>query len=69
MQYTGIILAAGSGSRISNKFNQPKCLIKINQKTILDYQIESFLFAGIKEVIIVAGYKSEKIKNYIKKFK
>ena len=69
MQYTGIILAASSGSRISNKFNQPKCLIKINQKTILDYQIESFLFAGIKEVIIVTGYKSEKIKNYIKKFR
>ena len=49
MQYTGIILAAGSGSRISNKFNQPKCLIKINQKTILDHQIDSFIFAGIKK--------------------
>ena len=69
MQYIGLILAAGSGSRISNKFNQPKCLIKINKKTILDYQIESFIFAGIKEVIIVTGYKSEKITNYIKKFK
>jgi HAD superfamily hydrolase (TIGR01450 family) len=69
MQYTGIILAAGSGSRISNKFNQPKCLIKINQKTILDYQIESFIFAGIKEVIIVTGYKSEKIKDHVKKFR
>jgi HAD superfamily hydrolase (TIGR01450 family) len=69
MQYTGIILAAGSGSRISSKFNQPKCLIKINRKTILDYQIESFLFAGIKELVIVVGYKSEKIRNYIRKFK
>ena len=68
MQYTGIILAAGSGSRISNKFNQPKCLIKIKKKTILDHQIESFIFAGIKRVIIVTGYKSKKIKSYVKKF-
>lgn len=69
MQHTGIILAAGSGSRISDQFNQPKCLIKINQKTILDYQIEAFIFAGLKEIIIVTGYKSKKITHHIKKFR
>ena len=30
MKHIGIILAAGSGYRISESFNQPKCLIKIN---------------------------------------
>ena len=69
MEHIGIILAAGSGHRISNSFNQPKCLIKINEKEILDYQIESFIFAGIKEIIIVTGFKSWKINEHIKKFR
>lgn len=42
MKYSGLILAAGSGTRISNKINIPKCLIEINNKTILEYQLESF---------------------------
>ena len=69
MKHIGIILAAGSGYRISESFNQPKCLIKINKKEILDYQIESFIFAGIKEIIIVTGFKSSKIIEHIKKFR
>ena len=69
MEHIGIILAAGSGSRISGSFDQPKCLIKINEKKILDYQIESFIFAGIKEIIIVTGFKSWKINEHIKKFR
>ena len=68
MQHIGIILAAGSGSRISSIIKLPKCLIKVNHKSILDYQIESFLHAGVKEVIIVTGFKSKKILNQIKKF-
>ena len=68
MQHIGIILAAGSGSRISNFIDLPKCLIKVNGKTILDYQIESFLYAGIKEVMIVTGFKSKKISQHLKKF-
>ena len=73
MQHIGIILAAGSGSRISSIIKLPKCLIKVNHKSILDYQIESFLHAGVKEVIIVTGFKSKKfqitLKNFILKLK
>lgn len=38
MEHIGIILAAGSGSRISASFDQPKCLIKINEKKFLAYR-------------------------------
>jgi choline kinase len=39
-----ILLAAGKGARIPKKFrNQPKCLIKIKNKTILDYNFNFFV--------------------------
>jgi len=67
--YKALILAAGSGTRISNKFNIPKCLLEINNKKILDYQLEAFKYAGIKDIYIVTGYKSFQIKKHLKKYK
>ena len=69
MKYSGLILAAGSGTRISDKINIPKCLIEINNKTILEYQLESFKHAGIKNIYIVTGFQDNKIKNFLKKSK
>lgn len=49
----GVILAAGLGSRlIPITSSKPKCLTKINNKTILDWQIEACLEAGVEELII-----------------
>ena len=39
MQYEALILAAGSGLRINKKFAYPKCLIKVDGKTILERQL------------------------------
>ena len=69
MNYSGLILAAGSGTRISNKISVPKCLIEINKKTILRYQLESFQHAGIKDIYIITGFQENKIKNFLKKSK
>ena len=55
-----IILAAGRGSRMKRLTeNRPKCLIKINGKTLLDMQLESLLACGIKDIAIITGYKQE----------
>jgi len=55
----GIILAAGRGSRMKNLTeNNLKCLVKLHGKTLLDIQIETLKSAGIKEIGIVTGYKS-----------
>ena len=55
----GIILAAGKGSRISNiSDGLPKSFLKIGDKSILDYQIESLRKIDLKEIVIVTGYKS-----------
>ena len=66
-----IIIAAGSGKRVSeNVKNLPKSLIKVNGKSIIDYQIKSLKQTGIKEIIIITGPHSEKfqLKNvhYVK---
>ena len=59
-----VILAAGSGNRlrpITNKI--PKCLVSIGGKSLLEWQINSLIDAGISEINIVTGYKHTKIVN------
>ena len=65
-----IILAAGIGSRLSSlTITQPKPLIRIYGIPIIEYQIKSYLDAGIdeKSIYIIAGYKYDIIYNYVKK--
>ncbi len=65
-----VILAAGVGSRLRPlTINKPKCLVKIAGRSILDYQIRAFVSAGIKEIIVIIGYESEKVQRYCKKIK
>ena len=57
-----IILAAGKGTRLKPLTNDlPKCLTPIDQKTILEYQIEVAAKCGIEHVVVVGGFKIEKI--------
>lgn len=60
-----IILSAGIGSRLRPLTDHlPKCLVKINGKEILRYQVESFLKNGIEEIVLVCGYKADMVKNF-----
>lgn len=57
-----IILAAGRGSRMGEMTeNQPKCLARLKNKTLLQWQIEALRNAGIDNIGIVRGYKPDKI--------
>ena len=62
-----IILASGKGSRLKRLTkNNPKCLLKIKGKTIIERILESSnLF---KKTIIVTGYKSSILKKDIMNF-
>ncbi len=65
-----IILAAGSSKRLRPITDErPKCLIELNGETILDYQLRCLDVCGVKEILIISGYKKEKIINHIKKSK
>lgn len=60
-----IILAAGRGSRMKELTEVlPKCLVKIQGKTLLDWQLEALIGAGISEIAIVTGYKRELLTNF-----
>ncbi len=59
-----IIIAAGSGKRISNNVkNIPKSMVPVNGKPIIDYQISALKEAGINEIIIITGPYSEKFNS------
>ena len=70
--YSIIIPAAGTGSRFQNMTRyKPKCLIKVNGKCILEWQIYHLLKSknNIKDFHIVVGHQANKIKNFIQKLK
>ena len=59
-----IIIAAGKGKRLGNLANNaPKCMLEIKGKTILQITIDNFKACGIKDIVIIKGYKAETI-NY-----
>lgn len=55
-----IILAAGRGSRMQGLTDaQPKCLVKLHGKTLLDWQLGALRDAGVTQIAIVSGYRRE----------
>jgi choline kinase len=57
-----IILAAGMGTRLQHLTeDQPKCLVKLWGTSLLERQIEQLKNAGIKDILVVGGFKAEKI--------
>jgi len=65
-----LILAAGMGTRLLNNTKDiPKCLVKVGGKPLLSHQINALIANNIKEIIIVVGYKSEKIIEFLDKEK
>lgn len=55
-----IILAAGRGSRMKDLTDdQPKCLVEVRGKSLLDWQLAALREAGIRDIAIVTGYRRE----------
>ena len=67
-ELTIVILCGGKGLRLRPLTKtQPKPLIKINDKSILENIINHFLNYKIKNFIIATGYKNKLIDDFIKK--
>lgn len=61
-----ILLAAGASRRLMPLTEKiPKCLIKIGTKSIIEHQLDSIDYAGIKEAVIVVGYLKNMIEDFI----
>lgn len=54
-----IILSAGQGRRLLPLTeSSPKCLLLISGKTIIEWQIDALLAAGIKDISVVTGFQT-----------
>ena len=61
-----IVLAAGIGKRFKEITDQrPKCLIEIQGKTLLERTLSALGAAGVKEAVVVIGYRGEMIEQQI----
>ena len=64
-----VIMAAGTASRFAPiSYERPKALIEVKGEILLERQIRQLLEAGIKEIIIVVGYKKEQFMYLKDKF-
>lgn len=62
---TAVILAGGFGTRISEESHlRPKPMIEIGGKPILWHIMKHYYGHGVRDFIILAGYKQQVIKEY-----
>jgi glucose-1-phosphate thymidylyltransferase len=60
-----VILAAGEGSRLRPiTTTRPKVMIPVGNRPILEYVVSALRDSGIIDLIMVVGYKREKIMDY-----
>jgi len=61
-----IILAAGEGQRLRPfTTTKPKVMLPIAGKPILQYVVESLALNGIRNIVLVVGYRREQVFNYM----
>ncbi|MCM8594226.1 phosphocholine cytidylyltransferase family protein [Accumulibacter sp.] len=57
-----LILAAGQGSRLRPLTDDiPKCLVELGGKSLLERQATVLRRAGIRDIIVVSGYRADQI--------
>jgi choline kinase len=55
-----IILSAGKGSRLLPlTADRPKCLIELNGRSLLEWQLDALRDAGLKDIVIVTGFRDD----------
>ncbi|MFC1900185.1 bifunctional sugar-1-phosphate nucleotidylyltransferase/acetyltransferase [Chloroflexota bacterium] len=61
-----VILAAGEGQRLRPfTVTRPKTMLSIAGKPILQYVIESLAQNGIRDIVVIVGYRKEQVFDYI----
>lgn len=61
-----IILAAGQGTRLLPFTREhPKCLVPVGGKAIIDHQLDALHAAGVHDVLIVGGYRIDRLEQHL----
>lgn len=62
---TGIILAAGKGSRLNGTAgDRPKCLLRVGNMTLVERQIDALRTAGLTDIVVVVGCQAETVRRH-----
>ncbi|HEY0147937.1 MAG TPA: phosphocholine cytidylyltransferase family protein [Allosphingosinicella sp.] len=55
-----IILSAGKGSRLLPlTAEEPKCLVELSGKSLLEWQLDALQSAGIRDIVVVTGFRDD----------
>ena len=61
-----VILAAGEGKRVRPLTrSRPKALIPVANRPIIEYVIEALLKNGIRDIVVVVGYRKEQVTRFL----
>lgn len=62
-----LILSAGEGTRMRPlTLTKPKTMLPVAGKPIIQYNIEALRDCGIKDILLIVGYKEEIVREYFK---
>lgn len=57
-----IILGAGQGRRLLPlTADSPKCLLEVQGKAVLDWQLDALTAAGCRDIVVVVGFGAEQV--------
>lgn len=60
-----VVLAAGEGARLSPLTDRrPKPMLPVGNRPLLEHVIEAVTEAGVDEIVLVIGYKRDRIQSY-----
>lgn len=61
-----VILAAGMGKRLGKLTDSDtKCMVEVNGIKLIDRLLDSINAVGVERVVIVVGYRSERVMGYV----
>ena len=64
--YKAVILSAGQGSRLLPHTEQiPKCLLSLNGRSMLEWQLHGLAEAGVREAVVVTGFRDDLVQREI----
>ena len=68
--YSVVLLSAGMGRRLGTLGKKyPKCLLKINHKTLIELLLDNLKKRNAKRISMVVGYRSQMLIKFLKKVK
>ena len=68
--YSVVLLSAGMGRRLGTLGKKyPKCLLKINNKTLIELLLDNLKKRNAKRISMVVGYRSQMLIKFLKKIR